>query len=244
MNYKTIAKSIGLSVFALSIAFISSLSQAAIIASYDARIDVDISSTFNDNTIETAFIDSYVDSTANASGSASGTGDSGPDSLAVISNMNAFASGLINDDAGFVDSAWLSDGYFTIDNLTNDVIIGDVFFNISWLFNIFTDSVDEEAYASAIIYIEDGSGNVVADFVYDLDSLIEGQGTFTSSDSELFTLSNISIAAGGFAEFIIEIDAYGYAESTRTVQVVSEPSNILIACMVFIMLIRQRKLNM
>jgi hypothetical protein len=99
MKYKQKIKNLGLSAFLLSLALFSGVSQAAIIASYDARIDVDISSTFDDNTIETEFFDSFVDGTANTSGSASGTGDSGPDPLTsnTISNMNAFASGLIND---------------------------------------------------------------------------------------------------------------------------------------------------
>ncbi|MFQ3248393.1 MAG: hypothetical protein ACI9O6_000195 [Glaciecola sp.] len=245
MKYKQKIKNLGLSAFLLSLALFSGVSQAAIIASYDARIDVDISSTFDDNTIETEFFDSFVDGTANTSGSASGTGDSGPDPLTsnTISNMNAFASGLINDGVGFVDSYWAADGYFSIDNLTNDVITGDVSFNLSWLFNVFTDSLAEEAYASVLIYIEDGDGNIVVDSVYDLDSLIEGAGAFTLADDELITVDNISIDVDGFAEFIIEIDAYGFAESTRQIPSVSEPSHILMASLAMFLLIRQRKLK-
>ena len=245
MNYKKIVKRIGLATFVLSIALLSGLSQAAIIASYDARIDLDISSTFDDNTIETAFFDSLVDGTANTSGSASGTGDSGPAPLAAntTSNMNAFANGLINDGVGFVESLWAFDGYFTIDNLTNDVITGDVSFNLSWLFNVFTDSLAEEAYASVLIYIEDGDENIVVDSVYDLDSLIEGAGAFTLAEGELITVDNISIDVDGFAEFIIEIDAYGFAESTRQIPSVSEPSHILMASLAMFLLIRQRKLK-
>ena len=245
MNYKTIVKRIGLATFVLSIALLSGLSQAAIIASYDARIDLDISSTFDDNTIETAFFDSLVDGTANTSGSASGTGDSGPAPLAAntTSNMNAFANGLINDGVGFVESLWAFDGYFTIDNLTNDVIMGDVSFDISWLLNIFTDSSAEDAYSSVSIYIEDINGNTVVDSYYELDSLIEGIGAFALADSELVSLNNISIAVDDFAEFIIEIDAYGFAESTRQTPSVSEPSNILMASLAMFLLLRQRKLK-
>jgi hypothetical protein len=214
---------------------------AIIITSFDTGVDVEISSTFSVNEFETAFFDSYIFVDGNASGDVSGSDDFGPVNLGSdeVGIVSAAADGQVDGIGGFVQSYWETDGYFFFENNTGSNISVDVLFDITWFAEIFTSSSDEEAYATAGFFIENSISDMVFEDYIELDSLIEGPGTFSDSDS--FEVNfNVVLADGAYEEYYFIADSFGFAESP---QAVSEPKGLLLGGLVLLFTLRKRKLS-
>ena len=216
----------------------SSQSQAAVIGNFDTGVDVDISSSVAQNEFGTDLFEELVFILGSASGSNSGSSFS--DQLLganEVGTVSAAASGLVNSGGGFVQSSWETDGYFYFENNTGTDITVDVTFDISWFANIFTSSNDEEVYATAGVFIENWEGDSVFAEWIELDSLIQGPGAFSVSDSFSVNFSFV-LADGDFEEYALIVDSFGFAES---VQQVPEPVGIVCAGFVFLFAFRERK---
>jgi hypothetical protein len=240
MNLKqSMLKKVGLALLLSSVSIFGSQSQATIIGSFDTGVDVDISSTVSENEFGTDLFEELVYVEGNASGNNSGSDFS---NLILGANetgtVSAAADGQVEGLAGFVQSSWETDGFFYFENNTGSNISVDVTFDITWFANIFTSSIDEEAYATAGVFIEDSFGNSVFQDWIELDSLIEGPGAFAISDSFAVNF-NFNLAVGDYEAYYLIIDSFGFAEN---LQQVPEPAGLLTAGLVLLFAIRKRKM--
>lgn len=215
-------------------------SQATIIGSFDTGIDVEVSSTVSNNEFGTDLFDELVYVEGNASG-----GNSGSDFSDLILGANetgtvsAAANGQLDGIGSFVQSSWETLGYFYFENNTGSDISVDVNFDISWFANIFTSSSNEEVYATAGFFIEDSYGDMVyADWI-EVDSLIEGPGTFGVSDSFRVNF-NFILADGDYEEYYLIADSFGFAEN---LQQVPEPSGLLLVGLTVLYMSRKGKMS-
>lgn len=220
--------------------------QSAIIASYDAGVDIGISSTFLTSEFETEFYDADLFVEGSASGDTSGSGDSITGILGAgeIASIGATADGAVTGGDGFAGSYWEVDGYFYIDNeIGLDSIIGDVSFDISWFANIFTDTGDEEAVAGVEVYIEDSYENIIFDDFIGFDNLVDGISAFSFADMFTVDVMGLTIAAGDYEEYYLEISVGGFAESVRAAIDVPEPAGVFLAGLTLLIIARKRKMS-
>ncbi|SIS56155.1 hypothetical protein [Neptunomonas antarctica] len=238
MFKKMLVKKVGLGLFLCGASLFSAVSQGSIIASFDAEVDLKVSSTFLTNEFATELFDNDVFVEGSASGDASGSGDAdyAPLGSGEIGSLRAAANGDVTGAPGSVVSTWSTDGYFYIENTTGSAITGDVTFDISWSANIFTDSLNEEALAYAAVYIEDSYFNVIFDDFIEFDSLIEGAGSSGLGDSFTVQITDLTLAAWDFEEYYIAIDAAGFAE-------VPEPGGIFLAGLALLLMMRKCRTN-
>jgi hypothetical protein len=239
MSNKMFVKKISVGLIACAASLFSTLSQGVPIASFDTQVNVNVSSTFVSSEFESFLCcnDVYVE--GNALGSASGTGDGGPDTLAAgdIGVLNAAANGEATGVGSYVDSVWSTSGYLVIDNKFGlSAITGDVTFEIFLSANIFTDELYSDAYAGAYIYIENYAADIIFDYFIEFESFYEGAGTFGENKSQTIVVTGLTIDAGDFEEYYIEIDAVGFAE-------VSEPGGILLVGLALVFAVRKRKMS-
>jgi len=237
---KRLMKKVGLGLLLSTFSLLCTQSQASIIGSFDTGVDVEISSTVSNNEFETYLFYELVDVEGSASGDNSGSSFSnvvlGANETGTIS---AAANGQVDGIGGFVQSSWETDGFFYLENNTGSNISVDVTVDITWFATIFTSSSDEEAYATAGVFIEDSSGARVFEDWIELDSLIQGPGTFGVSDS--FAVNFIfDLAVCDFQEYFLVVDSFGFAES---LQQVPEPSSLLLIGLPLLFAIRKRKIN-
>tara|TARA_R110002167_G_scaffold125179_2_gene305206 strand:+ start:1899 stop:2738 length:840 start_codon:yes stop_codon:yes gene_type:complete len=223
-----------------SVSIFCSQSQATIIGSFDTGVDVNISSNISENEFGTDLFEELVYIEGNASGN-----NSGSDYSDIIlganesGTMSAAADGQVAGVAGFVQSSWETEGYFYFENNTGSAITVNMTFDITWFANIFTSSIDEEAYATAGVFIEDSYGDSVFEDWIELDSLIEGPGAFSLSDSFAVNFS-FDLADGDYEEYFLIVDSFGFAEN---LQQVPEPTGLLSAGLVILFVMRKRKMT-
>lgn len=217
----------------------SNISHAAVISSYEAGLNIDISSQADYIEFETVLFDSFFDFSGSATGSTGGSGDSGVVFPATgdTNTLSASTFGQVTDAGDFIEGAWYMDGYFYAENNTGNDI--DITIDISWFANIFTDSVDEDASAVASIIIEDGSLNTIVDDFISFDSFFEGVGEFGTGNPFSWQTITLTVADGDFEELFIYADVDGFAESFRAPLVVSEPGSLLLASLGFVLLFRR-----
>jgi hypothetical protein len=231
-----LVKKVGLALLLSSVSIFCSQSQATIIGSFATGVDVEISSTVSENTFGTDLVGECVCVEGNASGNNSGSDFSelilGANETGTVS---AAADGQVEGLAGFVQSSWESEGYFYFENSTGSDISVDVTFDITWFADIFTTSIDEEAYATAGVFIEDSIGDSVFQDWIELDSLNKGPGAFSISNS--FTVNfDFDLANGEYEEYFVTVDSFGFAE-------VPEPAGLLSAGLVLLFVMRKRKIT-
>jgi len=224
-----------------SVSLFCSQSQATIIGSFDTGVDVDISSTVSENEFGTDLFEEIVYVEGNASGNNSGSVYSdimlGANETGTVS---AAADGQVEGVAGFVQSSWETDGFFYLENNTGSDISVNVTFDITWFANIFTSSIDEEVYATAGVFIYDDFGDSVFEQWIELDSLIEGPGTFAISDSFAVNFDFI-LENNDFKAYSLIVDSFGFAEN---LQQVPEPVGLLSAGLVLLFVMGKRKRKM
>jgi hypothetical protein len=239
MLKRIVVKKIGLGLILSIISLLCGQSQASIISSFSAGVDFAISSSASQNTFGTDLFDEQVFVQGSASGSNNGIGVSALNILGANEggNVNASADGQVDGIEGFVQSSWESEGYFYFENATGSDISVDVIFDITWFANIFTSSSDEEAYATAGVFIENSAGDRVFWDYIELDSLIQGVGSFSYSDSFVANF-NINLANGDFEEYYIIVDSFGFAEN---LQQVPEPGVLLLVCLALLFMVRKQK---
>ncbi|MFT7266572.1 MAG: hypothetical protein ACI9A2_004667 [Halioglobus sp.] len=240
-----LSKTARFGIFLTSLSLFCAQTQGAIIASFDTGVDVDITSSFAGNELYTELCCSEEFTIGSAStSSASGTGSSGGDTefldADATGRISAAASGSVDDaTGGFARSDWDTVGYFYFENTTSSAITGSVTFNVSWFANIFTATANEEAYATAGVYIEDYDENIVFSNFIELDSLIDGPGDFSTTDTFSFTL-DLTLAADDFEEYFLNVDAFGFADDA---QGVPEPSGLFLTGLVLMAVVRKRKVS-
>jgi hypothetical protein len=235
-----LVRKLGLGILMASVSLFCAQSQAAIIASYAAGADLKVSATSSDNEFFTELFFTDIFLNGLATGDASGSGDSAVVTLGAgeFGAVSAAAEGEA-DVGGFTESRWDTDAYFFFENPTDADLTVDFTFDISWFASIFTTSADEEAYATAGVYIEDSFGEIVfADFI-EVDSLDYGVGTWDERASFSFDIS-VTIAAFDYEEFFLNVDAFGFAG----VLPVPEPSSVFLAGLAFMFAVRKRHLSM
>ena len=240
MFKEMLVKKIGPGLLLCGVSLFSTVSQGAVIASFDSQVSVKVSSTFTTSEFETELWFNDVYTEGSASGDASGTGNGGPVTLASgeIGTLSAAASGEVTGDGSYVDSAWSTDGYLSIDNVQGvNPITGDMTFDLSWSTNIFTNSLYSDAFAGAYIYIENNAFDIIFDEFIEFDSFFEGPGTFGLDDTFAFDVTNLTIAAGGYEEYYIAIDAIGFAE-------VPEPGGVFLTGLVLLLAVRRRRTSL
>ncbi|MFT5759337.1 MAG: hypothetical protein ACI9LM_004095 [Alteromonadaceae bacterium] len=232
-------KKIGLALLLLSVSIFSSQSQASIIGYFDTGVDVDISSTVSGSEFGTDLFEELVFVEGNASGNNSGSVYTDLITLGAneAGTLSAAADGQVDGLGGFVQSSWETEGFFYFENNTGADISVDVTFDITWFANIFTSSTDEEAYATAGVFIENSLGDMVFEDWIELDSLIEGPGEFGISDSFAVNFT-FNLAAGAFEEYYLIADSFGFAEN---IQQVPEPAGMLPMGLVLFFAMRKRK---
>jgi hypothetical protein len=209
---------------------------ATIISSYDAGAEVTISTDFDIFDLETALFDEFEDG-----GTASGTGDGIFDlSAGSSTTVSAFASGEIVSHPADIGSYHLADALFFFDNSTSADITGTATFDLSFFASIFTDTLDESAFAFSSVFIDFEHVNVdgltidsgtIFDSFFDFDSSFEGVGTFGDTFATLPPIEKeLTIGAGDSVSFYLEVDADGGAGSTRAAPptTVPEPSTLVI----------------
>ena len=235
-----LVKKVGLALLLSNISIFCSQSQASIIGSFDAGVDVGVSSTVSENEFGTDLFAELVYVEGNSSGNNSGSDYSGLMNLGAneTGTMSAAADGQVNGLGGFVQSSWETDGFFYFENNTGSDISVSVTFDISWFANIFTSSANEEAYATAGFFIEDSLGDMVFEDWIELDSLLEGPGAFGISDSFAVNF-NFVLADGDYEEYFLIADSFGFAEN---LQQVPEPAGLVSAGLVLLFVMRQRKI--
>jgi hypothetical protein len=241
-----VSKTARFGIFLTSVSLFCAQTQGAIIASFDAGVDVDITSSFAGNELFTELCcsDEFTIGSASTS-SASGTGNSaGATELLATGEtgtVSAAASGSVDDaTGGFASSDWDTFGYFHFENTTGSEISGEVTFDVSWFANIFTATANEEAYATAGVYIDDSYGDIVFEDFIELDSLIKGPGDF-SIEPETFSFTlELTLAAGDFEEYFLNVDAFGFAADA---QHVPEPSGLFLTGLVLMAVARKRKVS-
>jgi hypothetical protein len=236
-----LVKKVGLALLLSSVSIFCSQSQATIIGSFDTGVDVEFSSTVSGYEFGTDLFRECVCIEGNASGNNSGSDFSNLMTLGAneTGTVSAAADGQVEGLAGFVQSSWESEGYFYFENNTGSDISVDVTFDITWFANIFTSSIDEEAYATAGVFIDDSSGNSVFEDWIELDSLFEGPGAFGVSDSFAVNF-NFDLADGDYEEYYVILDSFGFAEN---LQQVPEPAGLLSAGLVLLFAMRKRKIT-
>jgi hypothetical protein len=239
-----LSKTARFGIFLTSISLFCAQTQGAIIASFGTGVDVDITSSFAGNELDTELCCSNEFTIGSASNSsASGTGSiSSTEYLNAgqTGKVSAAASGSVDDTTGgYAESEWNTFGYFYIENATGSEITGNVTFDVSWFANIYTATANEEAYATAGVYIEDYDENIVFSDFIELDSSIEGPGAFSAPDMFSFTL-DLTLAAGDFEEYSLNLDAFGFAADA---QHVPEPSGLFLTGLVLMAVARKRKVS-
>lgn len=235
-----LARKMGLGLLLSTLSLFCTQSQATIIGSTDTGVDVEISSTVSVNQFGTDLFDELVYVEGSASGNNSGS-DFSDFSLGAneTGTVSAAANGQLDGIGGFVQISWETDGFFNFGNNTGSNISVDVTFDITWFANIFTSSSDEEVYATAGFFIKNSSGERVFEDWIELDSLIEGPGTFGVSDS--FAVNFIfDLADGDSEEYFLIVDSFGFAEN---LQQVPEPSSLLLVGLALLFAIRKRKIS-
>jgi hypothetical protein len=240
MFKEMLMKKVGHGLLLCCVSLFSTVSQGAVIASFDTQVNVDVSSTFGTSEFETALWFNDVYTEGSASGDASGTGDGGPVTLVSgeSGTISAAASGEVTGDGSYVDSAWITDGYLLIDNEFGvNPITGDITFDISLSSNILTNSLNSDAFAGAYIYIENFFLGVVFDEFIEFDSFLEGPGTFGLDETFTFEVTDLTIAAGEYEEYYIAIDTIGFAE-------VREPDGIFLTGLVLLLAVRIRRTSL
>jgi MYXO-CTERM domain-containing protein len=238
MLNKMLIKKISVGLIACAASLFSVLSQGAIISSFDTEVNVEVSSTFENAEFETILCCNEVYEEGSASGSASGTGDGGPVTLGAgdIGVLNAVANGQVTGLGGYVDSAWASVAYLLIENNTSLDITGDVSFDIFLSANIFNDRPYSEAYSGAYLYIENFAFDVIFDDYIEFDSFFDGTGELGTQDSFTIKVDNLTIGAGDFERYYIQIAAEGFAD-------VPEPGGVLLAGLALLFALRKRKMS-
>lgn len=239
MFKKMLVKKVAVGLILFGTGLFSAVSQGAIIASYDAEVSVEVSSTFESNEFETVLCCNNVYTEGSASGNASGSGDAGPffSGPGVLGTLSAAANGEVTGDNSYVDSSWATDGYLFIENTTNSAITGDVKFDISLFASIFTDNIYAEAFAGAYIYIENRDFDVIFDDFIEFDSFFDGLGTFDLAQTFTVDVKDLTIAAGDFEEYLIVIDAIGVAA-------VPEPGGVFLAGLALLLAVRKRRTSL
>jgi MYXO-CTERM domain-containing protein len=238
MLNKMFIKKISVGLIACAASLFSALSQGAIISSFDTEVNVEVSSTFVTSKFQTYLCCNEVYEEGSASGSASGTGDGGPVTLGAgdVGVLNAVANGEVTGLGGYVDSAWSSFAYLSIDNTTSSDITGDVSFDIFLSASIFTDNLHSDAYASAYVYIENSNLDAIFEDFIEFESFFDGPGGFGLQDSFTIKVDNLTIGAGGYEDYYIQISAEGFAD-------VPEPGGVLLAGLALLFALRKRKMS-
>jgi hypothetical protein len=236
-----LVKKVGLALLLSSVSIFCSQSQATIIGSFATGVDVEFSSTVSGYEFGTDLFGECVCVEGNASGNNSGSYFADLMTLGAneTGTVSAAADGQVEGLAGFVQSSWESEGYFYFENSTGSDISVDVTFDITWFADIFTTSIDEEAYATAGVFIEDSFGDSVFQNWIELDSLIEGPGAFGISDSFAVNF-NFNLADGDYKEYYVIVDSFGFAENF---QEVPEPAGLLSAGLVLLFVMRKCKIT-
>jgi len=215
---------------------LSSMTNAAIISSFDADTKLSVSADFEIIDFVTIFDGDSLIEFGSGAGAVSGSGDSsfglpiGGESM-----LSAFADGSVTGSPGSVDAFYLSSGEFLFENTGVDVFVGSLTFDLELVASIFTDSVNEAAlvFSSIVVGFEhyDDAGDYLADGVVideaiEFDSSFEGVGDF--SDSIAYsTTSTFTLGVDESILFYFELDAAGFADTAR-VATVSEPSMLVI----------------
>jgi hypothetical protein len=240
MFKKMQVKKVGLGLLLFGVSLLSTVSQGAVIASFDTQVNVGVSSTFTTSEFTTELWDYCSCLDGSASGDATGTGDTGPVTLGSgdIGTLNAATYGEVTGVGSYIDGLWATDGYLFIDNTNGaNPITGDVAFDISLSASIFTDNLYSEAYAGAFIYIENFIGDLVFGDFIEFDSFFEGPGTFGLDDTFTINVTDLTIAAGEFEQYHIAIDATGFAE-------VPEPGGVFLAGLLLLLAVRKRRTSL
>ena len=236
MLKKIFVKKIRLGLILTSLSLFCVQTQAAIIASFDSGVNVNVSSTYSENVFKTGLFDSDLFLEGYASGDASGSDDSAAvvlDSNGVAS-VRAAADGTVSGIESLAVGIWSTDGYFYFENNTGSDVTIDVTFDISWFARIFTSSFNEEAVAYASIYIENWDEDIIFYQTIDVDSLFDGPGAFDFSDYSSLDLS-VTLADVEFEQYFMAVDSGGFAVN------VPEPSGLLLAGLVLMIAVRKRK---
>jgi hypothetical protein len=242
-----LSKTARFGIFLTSINLFCAQTQGAIIASFDAGYDVDITSSFAGNELFTELFYDNEFTIGGASTSSVGTGNSaGATELLAAGEtgtVSAAASGSVDDaTGGYASSDWDTFGYFYFENTTGSEISGEVTFDVSLFANIFTATANEEAFATAGVDIEDSYGDIVFEDFIELDSLIEGPGAF-SIEPETFSFTlELTLAAYDFEEYILNVDAFGFGADAQHLHV-PEPSGLFLTGLVLMAVARKRKVS-
>ncbi|MFT6895878.1 MAG: hypothetical protein ACJA13_000275 [Paraglaciecola sp.] len=240
MFKKMLVRKFGLGLIVCGVSLFSAQSQGAVIASFDAQVNVEVSSTFLSNEFETVLCCGGVYLEGNASGDASGTGDTAPvaSGPGVVGTLSAAANGEVTGLGDYVDGLWATDGYLLIDNESGaNPITGDVTFDIFLSANIFTDSLHSEAYAGAFIYIENSFSDVIFREFIAFDSYFDGPGQLGAQDTWAVNITDLTIAARDFETYYIAIQAIGFAE-------VPEPGGVFLAGLALLLAVRNRRTSL
>lgn len=226
--------------FVLFLAFaVSPVTKAAIISSFDADTTLTISADFNIIDLETFFDDEFVSASGGGSGAVSGTGDSLFDLVSGNeTTLNAFADGSVSSSPGSVLGYYLSSGGFTFENTGGSSSTGVVSFDFTLFASMLTNSIDESAlaFSSIVIGFEhyNSLGLIISDDIFvdemiEFDSSFEGVGPFSDSFAALST-STFTLNVDESILYYFELDASGYADTTRAATV-SEPATLMIFAM-------------
>ncbi|MCU7555879.1 hypothetical protein OCL06_14910 [Alteromonas sp. ASW11-19] len=218
--------------FVLTLTFTAFLysfsSQAAIVASYDAEVDVSVSADFDIDDFESIFFDSFT--FFGGSGVASASGDlsaSAPLPAGSTGLIGANASGNINGISGFADSGYLTNGYLSVTNSTQSTLSGTITIVIDMLLSAFASTPGDFSLAFGSVYIERGDGTVIFD---DFTEIFGDNPETTFSSNTPVTLA-VSLAPSEQLELFFEVDADGLA-------VVSAPSTVAVFGLMLIGLVR------
>jgi|GEM_PF-1809159 len=228
---------------------VSPLATATLISSFGASAELTVSADLDIFDFETFLDDSDLIEDGAGSGAVSGSGDDLFDLLIGDSTfLSAFANGDVTGSPGSVDGLYLSSGEFTIENLGTSAISGEIMFDLALIATIFTDSIEEAAlaFSSIVIGFEkyDANGgllddNIFVDELLEFDSSFEGIG-FAGGEADKIayvTSSLFSLEANESIWFFMELDASGFADTTRTPTIpVPEPSTLILFTMAILCL--------
>ncbi|NQY49341.1 MAG: PEP-CTERM sorting domain-containing protein [Colwellia sp.] len=228
----------------------SPISMATLIASFDAGTELSISSSFASSEFESFFDDDFLDIMGLASGSVSGSGD-GSSTLSAeeLVMLSAFADGSVTGTPGSVEGFYLSSGELIIENTGGETLAGEVFFDISMVAAIFTETGDEwsNAFSMLVIGFEiyDDLGELVdEDILFDefieFDSSFEGTGDFSDSIIDSLT-EEVSLDSGESIIYYFELDASGFADTVREPSLtIPEPSILVLFSLTIMALVARR----
>lgn len=220
----------------LFVSFACPIAMSAIISSFDADSSLTVSADFDIVGFETFFDDEFLVEFGAGTGAVSGSGDDFFDlSSGDETTMGAFADGVVTGSPGSVDGYYLSSGELFIENTGISTFTGTLTFDLELYASIFTDSIDEAALAFSALFVGsehfDDAGDLIVDEdiideAIEFDSSFEGVGAFSDTIVDS-TTSTFTLGVDESILFFFELDAAGFADTSRSVTV-PEPSTLII----------------